>query len=172
MTKIEFTFKARKVGGDYIVRQYTETVEGESYQSGVLALHKDYEMIDIISWRPAPPTWSKKPQSIAELNDASPGNKTAIYPACTIHLRASELRERDIVRLIVSNPIAHSFIDHVVIKVDAEKKTVKLFRPYATTSEFSSTSGVIPYIGIEEYEIPLDSNQEKFVLICREPEAK
>lgn len=33
---------------------------------------------------------------------------------------------------------------------------IYLFRPYATTADFSYTGGVIPYIGIEQYDIAAD----------------
>ncbi len=35
---------------------------------------------------------------------------------------------------------------------------VVLFRPYGTTADFSYTGGVICYVGIEEYTIPLSSD--------------
>ena len=44
----------------------------------------------------------------------------------------------------------------VVIKIT--DKTVTLFRPYATTADFSYTGGVIPYIGIEQYEVERNSD--------------
>ncbi len=34
---------------------------------------------------------------------------------------------------------------------------VHLFRPYATTSDFSTTAGVIPYVGFEPVVISIDS---------------
>lgn len=34
---------------------------------------------------------------------------------------------------------------------------VHLFRPYGTTSDFSYTGGVIPYVGIETYKVEVDS---------------
>ena len=40
----------------------------------------------------------------------------------------------------------------VVTKI--ENREIHLFRPYATTADFSYTGGVIPYIGIETYSIP------------------
>jgi hypothetical protein len=36
------------------------------------------------------------------------------------------------------------------------EKEVTFFRPYGTTADFSCTSGVICYIGLEEYSIPRD----------------
>jgi hypothetical protein len=36
---------------------------------------------------------------------------------------------------------------------------VKLFRPYGTTADFSSSGGVICYIGIEEFTIPRDTRE-------------
>lgn len=37
---------------------------------------------------------------------------------------------------------------------------VVLFRPYGTTADFSYTGGVICYVGIEEYTVPLSSDME------------
>lgn len=41
------------------------------------------------------------------------------------------------------------FSDGVVRQIKEDGKVV-IFRPYATTADFSYTGGVIPYIGIEE----------------------
>jgi hypothetical protein len=35
-------------------------------------------------------------------------------------------------------------------------EVVKLFRPYGHTADFSYTGGVIPFIGVEQYEVELD----------------
>lgn len=37
------------------------------------------------------------------------------------------------------------------------KKEITLFRPYVHTSNFVTSSGLIPYIGIEEYTVDRDS---------------
>ena len=43
---------------------------------------------------------------------------------------------------------------------------VSLFRPYTHTADFSSTGGVICYVGIEEYNVELDRDL-KWLLIQR-----
>lgn len=35
-----------------------------------------------------------------------------------------------------------------------------LFRPYATTADFSYTGGVIPYIGVEEFTLDMSDKRE------------
>lgn len=45
---------------------------------------------------------------------------------------------------------------------------VKLFRPYGTTADFSYTGGVICYVGIEEYGVPLTSTAQ-YELLERKP---
>jgi hypothetical protein len=61
---------------------------------------------------------------------------------------ASECRLGDVVST-TSGP----FNAAVVIRItDTE---IELFRPYAITSDFETTAGVIPYIGYEEYSIYL-----------------
>lgn len=37
---------------------------------------------------------------------------------------------------------------------------VVLFRPYGTTADFSYTGGVICYVGMEQYTVPLSSDME------------
>lgn len=34
-----------------------------------------------------------------------------------------------------------------------------LFRPYVKTDDFSYTGGVICYVGIEEFQVPLNNNE-------------
>ncbi len=43
---------------------------------------------------------------------------------------------------------------------------VSLFRPYTHTADFSSTGGVICYVGIEEYKVELDRDLQ-WLLIQR-----
>jgi len=45
---------------------------------------------------------------------------------------------------------------------------VTLFRPYGHTADFSYTGGVICYIGVEEYQIPLTSDAEYELLDRKE----
>lgn len=49
---------------------------------------------------------------------------------------------------------------HNAIVKQVDGNNVTLFRPYGTTADFSYTGGVICYIGVEEYTIPLSSDAE------------
>jgi hypothetical protein len=46
--------------------------------------------------------------------------------------------------------------------------TVTMFRPYGTTADFSCTSGVICYTGIENCEVSLESSREYLVVERKE----
>jgi len=59
---------------------------------------------------------------------------------------ASDLALGDIVR-VFDGP----FGDGVVRKITTSGAVI--FRPYATTDDFSYTGGVIPYIGVEEFTL-------------------
>ena len=81
-------------------------------------------------------------------------------------LKVAELKLRDVVALRVDGA---PFNSSVVTQITED--VVKLFRPYATTSDFSYTGGVIPYVGIEQWEIWKDS-QTEFELLERMPEPR
>lgn len=49
-----------------------------------------------------------------------------------------------------------------------EGGNVHLFRPYGTTADFSYTGGVICYVGMEQYTVPLSSDMEFYVHIRQE----
>jgi hypothetical protein len=51
----------------------------------------------------------------------------------------------------------------IVIRVS--DNDVTLFRPYATTADFSYTGGVIAYIGLEQYSVP--RNKAEFFVAYR-----
>jgi|32_taG_2_1085360.scaffolds.fasta_scaffold46562_3 hypothetical protein len=44
---------------------------------------------------------------------------------------------------------------------------VTLFRPYTHTADFSCTSGVICYVGVEEYQLPLSDERRHWLLLQR-----
>ncbi len=44
--------------------------------------------------------------------------------------------------------------------------TVTMFRPYTHTADFSSTGGVICYVGVEEYQMEVDTDRQ-WILISR-----
>jgi hypothetical protein len=63
-----------------------------------------------------------------------------------VEVTAAELNLGDVIR------VTDVFGDAVVRKITITD--IYVFRPYATTSDFSYVGGVIPYIGIEEFSIP------------------
>jgi hypothetical protein len=67
-------------------------------------------------------------------------------------VKPAELQLRDVVKLS-DIPFAYA-----VVRQIADGK-IELFRPYATTSDFSHTGGVIPYIGIEQFAIPINDSR-------------
>jgi hypothetical protein len=60
---------------------------------------------------------------------------------------------------------ASAFHASVVIQIKGNEVT--LFRPYAITSDFTCTAGVIPYLGFEQYKIYTDGNCGEFELVER-----
>ena len=79
-----------------------------------------------------------------------------------IMLRADELQLGDVVKSF-DGP----FNSSIVQKIDQERKSVKLFRPYGVSKNFSYTGGVICYTGIEEYEVWLSDKDARFELLER-----
>lgn len=76
-----------------------------------------------------------------------------------------DLRLRDVVRFTGLD----AFGDGVVRQITDD--TVTIFRPYATTADFSYTGGVIPYIGIEEVKLSVVDTRP-ILRIRREPVPK
>jgi hypothetical protein len=74
-------------------------------------------------------------------------------------IKISELKLRDVVSL--SNEIAGYMTATVY---DIKDEIVYLWRPYVATSDFSTTSGVIPYIGIETVKLWSGENREVIIL--------
>ena len=48
-----------------------------------------------------------------------------------------------------------------------DKENITFFRPYGTTANFTYTGGVICYVGIEEYQVPL-SDYKDYTLLNRQ----
>jgi len=44
---------------------------------------------------------------------------------------------------------------------------ISFFRPYTHTSDFSSTAGVICYVGVEEWSEGIDDNRSDWTLLTR-----
>lgn len=78
-------------------------------------------------------------------------------------LKPNQLRLRDVVRLESDSP--SPWASSTVIKIRDGKVT--LFRPYMITSDFETLSGVIPYIGMEEYEVLVDDTRPMYELLER-----
>ena len=70
------------------------------------------------------------------------------------YIKASELKLADTVRTTEGDvPWACGTI------VQVSSNTVRIFRVYGITADFSYTGGVIPYIGVEEYDINKDDTE-------------
>lgn len=69
-------------------------------------------------------------------------------------ITAKDMQVGDTVQMHFPDPLPWSTC---VVRQIADGR-VHLFRPYATTADFTTTSGVICYIGIEEYQIELTSS--------------
>lgn len=82
--------------------------------------------------------------------------------ATSLKVRASDLRLADTIKL--DNVIPWGYCIVRQIKDDE----VTLFRPYGTTADFSYTGGVIPYVGIDEFKVPLNSDREYLVVERKE----
>jgi len=78
-------------------------------------------------------------------------------------IKPAQMQLGDIVRL---NDTTMSFGASLVREITKDGQ-VKLFRPYATCSDFSTTSGVIPYIGIEDWEFSVTDERSTFELLER-----
>jgi hypothetical protein len=66
--------------------------------------------------------------------------------------KLTDLKLGDVVQLDIE-----SYRDATVKQIkDGE---ITLFRPYVQTADFSYTGGVMCYVGIEEFKIPLDANR-------------
>ena len=72
-----------------------------------------------------------------------------------IIVKYDQLQLGDVVRLL-SNTGAYSTSTVKQIK----DGLITFFRPYVQTADFSCTSGVICYIGIEEFTVPVDFGGE------------
>lgn len=83
-------------------------------------------------------------------------------------MKAKELRLRDVVRYADDRMPAWGTM--VVSQITADE--VHFFRPYAITSDFAYTGGVIPYIGTETVKIALDDSRHDFDLLERPTKAK
>ena len=57
-------------------------------------------------------------------------------------VKVTDLKLGDVIRVFEG-----AFGDAIIIKIDGDSITA--FRPYGTTSDFSTTDGLIPYTGIE-----------------------
>lgn len=49
-----------------------------------------------------------------------------------------------------------TYNNSTVIKIS--KESITLFRPYVHTGDFESTTGIIPYLGFEQWESPINTD--------------
>ena len=61
--------------------------------------------------------------------------------------------------------------NHSTIK-NVEDGYVHLFRPYVHTADFSYAGGIICYVGIEEYKVPITIFCETYDLIRKAPKLR
>lgn len=64
-------------------------------------------------------------------------------------MKASDCRLGDVVR-VIEGPYCDSTVVDIIDRV-------YLFRPYVHISDFEYTGGVIPYIGIENFDVSFDT---------------
>lgn len=80
-------------------------------------------------------------------------------PICRTNLpyrtQARNLRPGDVVVVAwgPQQPYSHCTVKQLVFDGDVALKSVKLFRPYAHTTDFTTTGGVICYVGVEEFDV-------------------
>lgn len=67
-------------------------------------------------------------------------------------LPASELKPGDVIRTLCVPPW-----DSAIVK-QVKDGNITIFRPYGHFADYLTTSGVITYIGVEEYTIPVTSH--------------
>ena len=75
-------------------------------------------------------------------------------------MKAENLKIGDVVRLVPDT--GNAFNDLTVI--NKTEKFIKFFRPYVSLADFTHVGGVIPYIGVEQFEAYIDSTVEYVLL--------
>lgn len=78
-----------------------------------------------------------------------------------------KVKTRDL-RLADTVKLSGAMIWHTAIVSQIEDGKVTFFRPYGHSADFSSTGGVICYVGIEQFSVPQDSDFEYEVLDRKE----
>jgi len=77
----------------------------------------------------------------------------------TKKIKSKDLQLRDIIILYPDMPYCCCTVKNIKPIENSEHILITLFRPYIHTSDFSYTSGVICYIGFEEFTI-IESDAE------------
>ena len=72
-----------------------------------------------------------------------------------IHAQTKDLQLADVVQLNFATAMPW----HTSTVQQIKDGYATLFRPYVHTEDFSYTGGVICYIGIETFEVPMDSRE-------------
>jgi len=77
-------------------------------------------------------------------------------------IKAKDLKLADTIVLNATMPFNRGVVNKV------ESGTIRVFRPYVQTADFSYTDGVICYIGIEEFSFTPNPDEEFEVLERKE----
>lgn len=77
-------------------------------------------------------------------------------------LKTTELKLADVVRVWDDPPWNSAIVKKIT------ETEVHFFRPYGATGDFSYTAGVICYIGVEEWSVPLSQHLTYEVLERKE----
>lgn len=85
-----------------------------------------------------------------------------VYPSLSVN----ELKLGDRVRMDMDHGEGEGYTTFTVICITEEEIT--FFRPYTQTSDVVYSDGLIAYIGVEKYKVPLKHTSMKYVLLYRE----
>jgi len=83
-----------------------------------------------------------------------------------IVVKTSELKLADVIRLNPDSELMLAFMTATVEQITVD--CVICIRPYIHTADFSSTSGVITYIGFEKISLVISESREVILLERKE----
>lgn len=75
------------------------------------------------------------------------------------HIYPREMRMRDVVSMVCRDQGDGRPWQFCIVK-NVTDAYIELYRPYAVSEDFSTTSGVICYMGLEQYRIEKESHVE------------
>lgn len=86
-----------------------------------------------------------------------------------IELKYNQLQLRDVVGLFPQDdPTGQSMSFRTAVVIQITDKDVTFYRPYAVTEDFTYTGGVIPYVGIEVFTVPVNHTTGTVYLLERQ----